>query len=322
MFRFARMTNMVTAAAIAAGLLIAPMAGNGVFTDTAHAATADIVASNNKASEKKDMLNAINSFRASKGLRPVTLSERNSAIAQDESNNAVATENFGTPGVFMRDPRAGDISMVQEISGWSTSRTPAEMVNAWKSHPNYAPILSNKDVSVIGIGFNHLDGKLTRTGMPWNMQAVVFMYGYPDTYVNNAAASKSVTKPVTKRAPVTSVRVGRFTVSGAFYKVYAKNSATLGAPSSNAVKTSYGSYQKFQKGRSVSKIVVSSKGAFIVKDSGAIGQKWARSGGAARLGVPVSNETPIGGGVIQQKFQKGNKVTIIKWAPRRSAWIS
>lgn len=172
-----RRNRLSPAVTLAAGLaFLSPLAG----VTAAQAAPADIQnISNEEHSEySQRILNAINKYRASLGLKPVKYSPVVSSFSQEKSDQMIKAEDFWHDKDFLNDSRIQGYKQANEIIALQYSLSPEGLVEWWKTSKSHNAAMINPNHDTIGIGVTVTDGKLDNTGKPWKILAVAHLYKY------------------------------------------------------------------------------------------------------------------------------------------------
>lgn len=307
------MTGMMLACSVAAPVVV------GAATVPASAAQQDIVAGNYQ-HNANIIFQEINSYRKSKGLKPVKYSAKISGIAQDESNRAVREENYNHSMRFLKDSRAGSWNNAGEVTALEYSVNPKALVNWWKQSPSHNKFLLNPNIDVVGIGVTFVDGSLANSGSPWRIVGTVDGFGYSSASLAPGDASTTVGGAVNNQTQVANGPT--FKTAGAIGSFYSANKSYLGLPTGNEIKNlkNGGAVQQFahSNGSKHSVYWSPATGTHSVKTTGGIGAKFARGGSEKRYGYPISQEK-YSGSKSYQFFRDGNRQHIIMWTPAHGA---
>ncbi|MEH0108638.1 CAP domain-containing protein [Tersicoccus sp. MR15.9] len=166
----------------------------------APASASDIVHDSNL-TQVRDLLNGINAYRASKGLRPVKYSPTVSVMSQEWSNRIAANETPYThrPN-FWTDPRVGGpVTNVHEIIAVAWSRNASALIAWWKTSPAHNAALIDPNVNVIGVGVTFTNGNYVTTPTRYTMWGVVNLFHYNPVPSN--ATSTVTSTPSSGPAP-------------------------------------------------------------------------------------------------------------------------
>ncbi|MCT1367156.1 CAP domain-containing protein [Kocuria sp. HSID16901] len=275
----------------------------------AHAAAQDLVRVSDaqRQADSQRLLDGINAYRQSQGLRPVSYSARLSQIEQPHSDAQIVAENFYHTDAFLTDSRAGNYTHANEVIALSYQRDVMQLLAWWKTSPAHNAAILNPNAQVIGIGLSYADGSLARTGQPWQILGSVNLYGYR----NGGAPSDATSTVGGGVAPQSSS--SSFAPYGAIGVTYSSNGggSAFGQPVMAESDATGGRYQIFKTSSGLRyKFLWSERtGAHIVKEFGAIGQVWAAKDFERGYGFPVSNEYRYGS-EMRQNFSNGY---IIGW---------
>jgi len=126
-------------------------ADGGPVTEGAAAAGGTIDRTNSQ--QIIDVFNAINAFRASKSLQPVTFNATVSEMAEDWSDHMASSGTFEHNPNFYSDPRvANRWTMAGEIIAGRPDSSGAGLVDQWIASPGHNAIMSDPNYTTIGIG--------------------------------------------------------------------------------------------------------------------------------------------------------------------------
>ncbi|WP_298582767.1 CAP domain-containing protein [uncultured Kocuria sp.] len=317
----------------AAALALAVPATGMLTAAPAAAASSDIVtvSSSTRSADAQQLLELINAHRKAKGLAPVKYSASVSGIAQGESDRLVRQEVINHTNTFMTDPRAAGWHHVGEIHAVSYQGRVADLMTWWKGSKDHNKVLTEPDMTVIGIGLTYADGSLAETKQGWRLVGTVTSYGYPDgkgptdvrTTVGTAPAPAPAPKPTPPptTAPITSAG---YEVRGGIGRQYHAlgGASVFGAPTGNERGgLLYGGVlQGFAKKHTF--YWSAGTGAWPVNFNGAIGRKFAAHRWENGFGYPTTREiTGLTGGGAYQVFRKGNAVHKVLWSPRTGAKV-
>jgi uncharacterized protein YkwD len=109
----------------------------------------------NRANSQKiiDVFNAINAFRASKSLQPVTFNATVSEMAEDWSDHMASSGTFEHNPGFHTDPRVADRwTYAAEIIAGRSGSSASGLVDQWIASPGHNAIMSDPRYTSIGIG--------------------------------------------------------------------------------------------------------------------------------------------------------------------------
>ncbi|MGX5357782.1 CAP domain-containing protein [Kocuria sp. KH4] len=311
----------------AAALALTVPAGGILVAAPASAASSDIVQvpASTRTADAQKLLELINAHRRAKGLAPVRYSATVSGIAQGESDRLTRQEVINHTDTFLKDPRAGAWNHAGEIHAVSWQRSVAELMTWWKGSTAHNKVLTDPDMTVIGIGLTYVDGSLAGNKQGWKLVGTVASYGYPagrapaDTRTSVGAAPAPAPAPST--APISSAG---YSVRGAIGRQYHAlgGAAAFGAPTGpeRGGLVGGGTLQGFAKGHTF--YWSSATGAWPVHVNGAIGRKFAAQRWENGLGYPTTREiTGLTGGGAYQMFRQGTAVHKVIWSPRTGAKV-
>lgn len=171
----------MAALALSAGIGATALTGTSLLAGpAAHAATTDIVgvSAATRDADAQLMLDEINRYRASLGVKPLKYSATLSRVVQRESDRQVVEERFSHSTRFLTDPRTGPWTSANEVIALEHHRDVRALVKWWKSSPAHDKAIRDPRHEVIGIGLTYADGRLQRTGQAWQVLSTVNLYGY------------------------------------------------------------------------------------------------------------------------------------------------
>lgn len=301
----------------------------------AQAASQDIISNSNRQQQIEQIFREINSYRASKGLKPVKLSPTISKIAQQESDRGVADEDISHSGNFAKDSRAGNWLSAGEISAANSREDPSALVEQWKKSPSHEEILSDPNFTTIGVGVTKTDGKLLG-GKSWKLVSTVDFYQYApkdepkDSYVpsNPPVVDKPQPKPGNNYDPVKNrdyTQNFKSNRNGSINEFYTVNggSKTFGPKQTNPQISRGGGY--VQDLNSFYKVYSHPNGTVqAVNFSTEIGREFHESGSEYLVGYPVSGVQRLSGtDAYYQKFNHPDfkSDSYIVWRPGEPAEI-
>lgn len=128
--------------------------------------------------EIQEVFNAINVFRASKGLQPVTYNVHAANVAQDWSDYMGAEADFSHNPNFYTDPRVSGNQYAGEIIAARWDRSGQGLVNQWINSPGHNAIMSDPNFTTIGIGITYTN----ETGRTFEETGRLATYGNVDFY--------------------------------------------------------------------------------------------------------------------------------------------
>ena len=293
--------NMVAASALAAVALVgtqlqAPPPGRAAQQDILR------VSQEKRLQDTQRLLDGINAYRGSRGLRSVKFSAQLTQIEQRHSDEQVIAETFYHTNDFLSDRRAGRYSHANEVIALTYQTDVLQLLEWWKTSPAHSAALLNPKARVVGIALTYADGYLSRTGAPWRLLGTVNLYGYE----YGGAPSDASDSVWGSRAA--GERLGALTPYGAIGQAYRANGGegVFGRPIIPESNATGGRYQIFQDehGQRFKFLWTERTGAHWVKEYGAIGTLWSRSDYERGFGFPVTNEYRRGN-EIRQHFSRG-----------------
>lgn len=274
----------------------------------------------------QNILNDINAYRKSKGLKPVKYSATISTIAQDESNRAVRDENYNHSMRFLNDSRAGSWTHAGEVTALEYSVNSHALVNWWKKSPSHNKFLLNPDIDVIGIGVTFVDGNLSKTKQPWRIVGTVDGYGY-DRGGAPADARTTVSAPPQK---VENGSSGASLMSPGYISgYYNANKSKLGSPvrykTTGLVQGGVvQQFMNYTNGARYSVYWSNTTGTHDVKTSGGIGATFANTGAERTHGYPKDNEkskTYKNQKYAYQFFARNGVNHLLMWTPQHGTHV-
>lgn len=314
-----------TACALSAGLgftALIPV----VTAPAAYAAEQDIVSVGApvRQADAQIILEEINRYRASLGIKPLKYSATLSQVVQKESDRQVIEERVSHSTNFLTDPRTGPWTSANEIIAYEHHRDVRALVKWWTSSAAHDKALKDPRHEVLGIGLTYADGSLASTGAGWQVLSTVNLYGYANggapsdasTSVGDAAASLSLSSTSTLNTPA-------YSLTGSIgQKHYALGGAgAIGHPVMNerGGLRDGGVYQEFMLDTRKSTIYWSpATGSHWMKNYGAIGQKFIQGGREHGYGYPVTDEI-TNGTTVHQRFSNGYT---IHWSQGQGTWVT
>lgn len=304
-----RLVGATMATALAAGTLTAVQVAQA---PAAQAAQSDIVqvSAAKRATDQQRLLDAINSYRGSLGLKPVRFSQTLTGIEQGHSDAQVRSESFYHTDQFMTDSRAGKWTHVNEVIALSYQDDVNQLLAWWKTSAAHNAAITSPKAEVIGIGLTYADGSLQNTGQPWRLLGTVNLYGYANGGAPADASSR--VSGGTTAVQSASANTAVFGTRGAIGVTYRNNggSAVFGNPTMDEAAAVGGQYQLFTRNGRTHKFLWSrTTGTHIVKEFGGIGQVWSRNGYETGYGFPTSNEYRYGN-EVRQNFSHG---VVLAW---------
>ncbi|MFI7481923.1 CAP domain-containing protein [Kocuria sp. M1R5S2] len=321
----ARRPGRMAALALSAGIGFTTLAGTALVSAPAHAAAQDIVTmdSTTRQSDAQLILDEINRYRSSLGLKPLKYSATLSQVVQKESDRQVTEEKFSHSTNFLTDPRTGPWTSANEVIALEHHRDVRALVTWWKNSPAHDKALKDPRHEVIGIGLTYADGKLTNTGQAWQVLSTVNLYGYANGGAPADASTRVGTPPASysyeTSGPVTPVESpGGYGVAGAIGAKYRAlgGASVVGQP----VTPEYGGlrsggvYQEFElNGRKTTMYWSPATGANWVENPTSIGSKFVAAGRENGYGYPTTDERRLADGSSYQVFSRDGVITKVLW---------
>ncbi|KTR37612.1 hypothetical protein SA13R_04680 [Rothia kristinae] len=319
------------ATALAAGTFATALAAGtfatGQLADApvAQAAQSDIVqvSAAQRAADQQKLLDSINSYRRSLGLKPVRYSQTLTNIEQAHSDAQVRDESFYHTDQFMTDSRAGRWTHVNEVIALSYQSDVNQLLAWWKTSAAHNAAITSPKAEVIGIALTYADGSLQRTGQPWRLLGTVNLYGYANggspADATTTVAGGAVTVPAAQVQPQAAAAYSPYGAIGVTWRNFG-GTAGFGTPvMAEAPAADGGRYQRFVKDGRYTKVMWSSStGTHYIKEYGGIGATWSRAGYERGYGYPVTNEYRVGR-EMHQRFSGGYT---IKWdSVTQRTWV-
>lgn len=319
-------TRPLTAAALATALAAGTFAtGQLADAPVAQAAQSDIVqvSAAQRAADQQKLLDSINSYRRSLGLKPVRYSQTLTNIEQAHSDAQVRDESFYHTDQFMTDSRAGRWTHVNEVIALSYQSDVNQLLAWWKTSAAHNAAITSPKAEVIGIALTYADGSLQRTGQPWRLLGTVNLYGYANggspADATTTVAGGAVTVPAAQVQPQAAAAYSPYGAIGVTWRNFG-GTAGFGTPvMAEAPAADGGRYQRFVKDGRYTKVMWSSStGTHYIKEYGGIGATWSRAGYERGYGYPVTNEYRVGR-EMHQRFSGGYT---IKWdSVTQRTWV-
>ncbi|MBG7586699.1 hypothetical protein I2V20_00450 [Rothia kristinae] len=316
----------MTAAALATALAAGTFAtGQLADAPVAQAAQSDIVqvSAAQRAADQQKLLDSINSYRRSLGLKPVRYSQTLTNIEQAHSDAQVRDESFYHTDQFMTDSRAGRWTHVYEVIALSYQSDVNQLLAWWKTSAAHNAAITSPKAEVIGIALTYADGSLQRTGQPWRLLGTVNLYGYATggapADATTTVAGGAVTVPAAQVQPQAAAAYSPYGAIGVTWRNFG-GTAGFGTPvMAEAPAADGGRYQRFVKDGRYTKVMWSSStGTHYIKEYGGIGATWSRAGYERGYGYPVTNEYRVGR-EMHQRFSGGYT---IKWdSVTQRTWV-
>lgn len=319
-------TRPLTAAALATALAAGTFAtGQLADAPVAQAAQSDIVqvSAAQSAADQQKLLDSINSYRRSLGLKPVRYSQTLTNIEQAHSDAQVRDESFYHTDQFMTDSRAGRWTHVNEVIALSYQSDVNQLLAWWKTSAAHNAAITSPKAEVIGIALTYADGSLQRTGQPWRLLGTVNLYGYANggapADATTTVAGGAVTVPAAQVQPQAAAAYSPYGAIGVTWRNFG-GTAGFGTPvMAEAPAADGGRYQRFVKDGRYTKVMWSSStGTHYIKEYGGIGATWSRAGYERGYGYPMTNEYRVGR-EMHQRFSGGYT---IKWdSVTQRTWV-
>jgi uncharacterized protein YkwD len=330
----ARPHGRTAALAVAAGLGVSTVAGAPlVLAAPAQAAAQDIVELGpaQRQSDAQIILDELNRYRASLGVRPLKYSATLSQVVQKESDRQVTEEAFSHSTSFLQDPRTGPWTSANEVIALEYHRDVRALVRWWIASPAHDKAIKDPRHEVIGIGLSYADGSLARTGQAWQVLSTVNLYGYANGGAPADSSARVSGAPSSAPSSGSSGVAPQSTTSAAPWAAAAPQAPATDHPVVNGIGARYwelggpaglgqplmaergglrdgGVYQDFARDGVRTTVYWSpATGAQPVKTSGAIGHRFLATGGVDGYGYPLTGEVPTTDGYYQ-KFSNGYTV--------------
>ena len=229
-------TRPLTAAALATALAAGTFAtGQLADAPVAQAAQSDIVqvSAAQRAADQQKLLDSINSYRRSLGLKPVRYSQTLTNIEQAHSDAQVRDESFYHTDQFMTDSRAGRWTHVNEVIALSYQSDVNQLLAWWKTSAAHNAAITSPKAEVIGIAPTYADGSLQRTGQPWRLLGTVNLYGYANggapADATTTVAGGAVTVPAAQVQPQAAAAYSPYGAIGVTWRNFG-GTAGFGTP--------------------------------------------------------------------------------------------
>ena len=322
--------------ALTAAALALAVPATGILTAApATAANSDIVkaSTSTRSADAQQLLALINAHRKAKGLAPVKYSATVSGIAQGQSDRLVREEVIDHTDTFLKDSRAGSWNAAGEIHAVSWQGRVSDLMTWWKGSKAHNKVLTDPEMTVIGIGLTYVDGQLTGNKQGWKLVGTVTSYGYVPantprdarTTVGTAPAPAPAPAPKPTAPPTTApITSAGHTVKGAIGTRYHAlgGARVFGTPTGNerGGLINGGVLQGFSRNHTF--YWTPSTGAWPVNLNGAIGRKFAATRWENGYGYPTTREvTGLVNGGAYQVFRQGGAVHKVLWSPRTGARV-
>lgn len=329
----------MAALALSAGIGITALTGTAlVAAPAAQAASHDIVAvdATTRQSDAQLILDEINRYRSSLGLKPLKYSATLSQVVQKESDRQVTEERFSHSTNFLTDPRTGPWTSANEVIALEHHRDVRALVAWWKSSPAHDKALRDPRHEVIGVGLTYADGSLQNTGQAWQVLSTVSLYGYanggaPADSAAGVGGSTGLTVetsgPVVPVAPPVAAPAPAPTTYAVAGSIGAKYRALGGAPVLGEPVTPErgglrggGVYQEFAlDGRKTTIYWSPGTGSHWVENPTSIGRKFVAAGRENGYGFPTTGERRLPDGSSFQVYSRDGSVTKVLWTRAHGA---
>ena len=174
-----KISKGLTGAILGLSLLAAPICASApaVAAPIAPTSVSDLVKDDNFA-EIQEVFNAVNAFRASKGLAPVNYNVYAANVAQDWSDYMGAEADFSHNPDFATDPRISGTQWSGEIIAARWDRSGAALVKQWINSDAHNATMSDPNFTTIGIGITYTN----ETGKTFETTGRAATYGIIDFY--------------------------------------------------------------------------------------------------------------------------------------------
>ncbi|MUN62665.1 hypothetical protein GMA12_05860 [Kocuria sediminis] len=321
----ARRHGRMAALALSAGIGVTTLAGTSLLAaPAAQAAAQDLVQVDalTRQNDAQIILDEINRYRASLGLRSLKYSATLSQVVQKESDRQVVEEKFSHSTSFLTDPRVGPYTNANEVIALEYHRDVRALVAWWKSSAAHDKALKDPRHEVIGIGLSYADGRLENTGQPWQVLSTVNLYGYANGGAPADASARVGGTPAYSNetsGPTTPIPgPSGYGVAGAIgAKYHALGGASvLGAPVTAEIGGLRGGgvYQEFSlNGRKSTLYWSPATGAHRLENATTIGQKFVAAGRENGYGYPTTEERRLPDGSSYQVYSRDGAVTKVLW---------
>jgi uncharacterized protein YkwD len=326
-----RRHGRMAALALSAGIGVTTLAGTSLLAAPAAQAAAQDIVQVDAATRQADaqlILDEINRYRTSLGVRPLKYSATLSQVVQRESDRQVTEEKFSHSTSFLNDPRTGPWTSANEVIALEYHRDVRALVAWWRSSPAHDKAIKDPRHEVIGIGLTYADGKLTNTGQPWQVLSTVNLYGYANggapvdttaSVVGTPSYSYETSQPT---APVPYPP--GYGVAGAIGSKYHAlgGASVLGVPVTPELGglRAGGVYQEFSlNGRRSTLYWSPATGAYWVENATTIGQKFVAAGRENGYGYPTTEERRLADGSSYQVYSKDGALTKVVWTRAHGA---
>lgn len=174
-----KISKGLTGAILGLSLLAVPICASApaVAAPIAPTSVSDLVKDDNFA-EIQEVFNAVNAFRASKGLAPVNYNVYAANVAQEWSDYMGAEADFSHNPYFATDPRISGTQWSGEIIAARWDRSGAALVKQWINSDAHNATMSDPNFTTIGIGITYTN----ETGKTFETTGRAATYGIIDFY--------------------------------------------------------------------------------------------------------------------------------------------
>lgn len=174
-----KISKGLTGAILGLTLLAAPICASvpAIAAPIAPTSVSDLVKDDNFA-EIQEVFNAVNAFRASKGLAPVNYNVYAANVAQDWSDYMGAEADFSHNPDFATDPRISGTQWSGEIIAARWDRSGTALVKQWINSDAHNATMSDPNFTTIGIGITYTN----ETGKTFETTGRAATYGIIDFY--------------------------------------------------------------------------------------------------------------------------------------------
>lgn len=163
--------------------------------------TSNIIRDDNS-TQVRAVFDAINAYRAQKGLNPVRYHLSVQDLAQEWSDSIASREVIEHRPYFWTDPRAlSPNNGAGEVIAVRWDRDAAQLVEWWKSSPSHNAILTDPRLNVMGVGITFTNGDWRTTPNRYTMWGVVDMFGYTTLPAGTQSAPGGSTSPSPSPTP-------------------------------------------------------------------------------------------------------------------------
>ncbi|MFW6187553.1 MAG: CAP domain-containing protein [Actinomycetota bacterium] len=322
----ARRPGRMAALALTAGIGVTALTGTSFLASPAQAAAQDIVTVDpaTRQADAQLILDEINRYRQSLGVKPVRYSATLSQVVQTESDRQVAEERFSHSTNFLTDARTGPWTSANEVIALEYHRDVRALVRWWQSSAAHDLAIKDPRHEVIGIGLTYADGDLERTGQPWQVLSTVNLYGYEGGGAPSDASTRVGGAPAYSYQASSPVAPAGFGVAGAIGAKYFAlgGAAVLGQPvtAERAGLRSGGVYQEFSlNGRKSTMYWSPATGAHWLENTTTIGQRFVAAGREHGYGYPITEERRLPEGSSYQVYSRDGVVTKMLWTRAHGA---